>query len=711
VLHSVTFLDKLKHSKSSVTLKYDLKKMREQSKERATACISSNNYRAAGMFTNNTIILCEISDDSAGRAKALVGLSRIHVESGKWKLARETVQEANMTQVTNEGLFVVLQILVTDDKNDKSSDQIKASFFDLVKNNASLDNVLAAVDLIASNGWSTLSQQLFTSLMQESRFYKSMNIIRLRYLRFLLNSESGRENCVVLCQTMLEDSRSGHIQLLPEQARTAFSCIVTTSHESIKAENFPAALEWLKRALEMLGDHASPEDRAKIDRFMSYCYQRMGHYEQAFSTTKEGLKREESASGLYHLGSICLSLIQGSKPDDAQVYQQQILDCFSRLAKMPAQDSLHVLLDLAERSTNEYLNQPSACVLSIAIDSLKRVLTFEVGSASVAKAEGFQCRALRRLLQLAAASTQLEQTSLLNKVSSMWTQTGMGFCGDSAEEYEKTLLAVESFGRHVALDLTVEPNLEQRKKLSQVAYVAFMFCHTVSSSNNQVEAKYAILAIASLFECPSSREIILPCIKLCREMRSQIKSRAVAEKELEQIRTLFLLETRASMICSVNPSHAMLKEISSSAESLITSSFYEEISDILKDSDIELKSFRIECLNQSLSLALTEKPKPNFETIAKLIRKVFEVDPDSAIDTFRRVEPYAKDNYPEHERQHLCYQALTRARLNGMLMNYQNMGKWYKTTLFLLDSCPSYSSSVDAIREEASKQLESCAVH
>ena len=103
------------------------------------------------------------------------------------------------------------------------------------------------------------------------------------------------------------------------------------------------------------------------------------------------------------------------------------------------------------------------------------------------------------------------------------------------------------------------------------------------------------------------------------------------------------------------------------------------------------------------------KPKPNFDTIAKLIRKVFEVDPDSAIETFRRVEPYAKDSYPEHERQHLCYQSLSRARLNAMLMDHHNTGKWYKTTLSLLDNCPSYSASAEAIREEASRQLSGSA--
>jgi hypothetical protein len=198
-----------------------------------------------------------------------------------------------------------------------------------------------------------------------------------------------------------------------------------------------------------------------------------------------------------------------------------------------------------------------------------------------------------------------------------------------------------------------------------------------------------------------------------------------------------LLYFRASVICCVNPSQGMMiKEITSSAESLITSNFLEEISDVLKDSDIDLQSFRLECLNQSLSLAMLERP-PNYkaptklcsnkesiachsidpnraylsQTIARLIRKQFEVAPDSAIETYKRILPQNNQamlqlGYPENEREYLCWCAYQKAKMFSIIHDSAALSKWYKTTIDLVKYCPNLTAHLPAIKREQQMHAE-----
>jgi len=247
----------LEHTQSAVSHGIDdeesrdssviLKKLATQSKERAIEMLNRSNYRAAGSFMRENLRLSAALDDRSGSSSALVFLARIHVASGDWKQAEQVIEEANQTAVSNEGLFTALQIqanLSNDSEFEGGGGsplalaQVREAFLALTQNDAPLEMVLAAVDLVAQFH-TAMAQQLFTALMQESRFQtKGMNQIRLRYLRFCLRptDDGGEqsENAIRLCQAMLEDHRSGHVFLSAEQARTAFSCIFFTSHEAMR---------------------------------------------------------------------------------------------------------------------------------------------------------------------------------------------------------------------------------------------------------------------------------------------------------------------------------------------------------------------------------------------------------------------------------------------------------------------------------------------
>lgn len=92
--------------------------------------------------------------------------------------------------------------------------KLQASFWALHESNASVEMVLASIDLLSSTGWRSLAQNLYAQLLgqdkEDLRFQKGINMVRLRFLRFLLNKNSelptsaDKASCEHICEAILQ---------------------------------------------------------------------------------------------------------------------------------------------------------------------------------------------------------------------------------------------------------------------------------------------------------------------------------------------------------------------------------------------------------------------------------------------------------------------------------------------------------------------------